>query len=121
VALAERSAKSFAALRHLVTKAPVLKYFDPSQPTKISVDASSRGLGAVLLQDNHPIVYASKALTNCQQRYAQIEKEMLAVVFGCTQFHEYIYGMPSVEVKTDHKPLEATLSSSCMASKDPET
>ena len=40
-------AKSYVALGNLVTKAPVLKYFDPSRPTKISVDASSRGLGAV--------------------------------------------------------------------------
>ena len=66
-------------------------------------------LGAVLLQNNHPIAYASRALTDTQQRYAQIEKEMLAVVFGCTKFHDYIYGMPNVEVESDHKPLEAIL------------
>ena len=34
---------------------------------------------------------------------------MLAVAFGCTKFHEYIYGMPNVEVESDHKPLEAIL------------
>ena len=78
-------------------------------PTKLSVDASFKGLGAVLLQDGHPVAYASKALTDSQQNYAQIEKEILAVVFGCTRFHEYIYGMPTVEVETDHKPLEAIL------------
>lgn len=43
------------------------------------------------------------------QNYAQIEKEMLAIVFGCTHFHEYIYGMPHVEVETDHKPLKMIL------------
>ena len=102
-------ANSFLSLKKLITTAPVLKYFNPSKPTKLSVDASSKGLGAVLLQDNHPIAYASRALTMCQQNYAQIEKEMLAVVFGCTRFHEYIFGMPSVEVETDHKPLEAIL------------
>ena len=64
---------------------------------------------AVLIQDNHPIAYASRALTTCQQHYAQIEKEMLAVAFGCTRFHEYIFGMPTIEVETDHKPLEAIL------------
>lgn len=44
-----------------------------------------------------------------QQNYAQIEKEMLAIVYGCTKFHDYIFGMPSVELETDHKPLEMIL------------
>ena len=98
--------KSFVSLKELITKAPVLKYFNPKRPVKLSVDASSKGLGAVLLQDNHPIAYASKALTSCQQNYAQIEKELLAIVFGCNKFHDYIYGMSTIEVETDHKPLE---------------
>ena len=58
-------------LRKLIIETSVLKYFDPSRPTKNSVDASSRSLGAVLLQDNHSIAYASMA--NSQQRYVQIE------------------------------------------------
>ena len=101
--------QSFSTLKCLATTAPVLAYFNPSQPVKLSVDASSKCLGAVLLQNDHPVAYASRALTNTQQHYAQIEKEMLAVVFGCTKFHDYIYGMPNVEVKSDHKPLEAIL------------
>ena len=59
-----------------------------------------------MLQDNHPIAYASKALTTCQQNIqnnAKIEKEMLAIVFGCNKFHHYIYGMCTIEVETDHK------------------
>ena len=102
-------ATSFTALKNLVSTAPVLKYFDQSKPTKISVDASSHGLGAVLLQDDKPVAYASKSLTRTQSNYAQIEKEMLAIVFGCVRFHDYIYGLPSVEVETDHKPLETIL------------
>ena len=101
--------QSFSTLKHLASSAPALAYFNPSHPVKLSVDASSKGLGAVLLQNDHPIAYASRALTDTQQRYAQIEKEMLAVVFGCTKFHDYIYGMPDVEVESDHKPLEAIL------------
>jgi len=101
--------QSFKMLKQLATETPVLKYFDPKKPTKLSVDASSKGLGAVLLQEGHPITYASRALTQTQQNYAQIEKEMLAILFGCTRFHEYIYGIPNIEVETDHKPLEAIL------------
>ena len=78
-----------------------------SSPT--SQDISGRQLegniGVVLLQNEQPIAYASKVLTKSQQNYAQIEKEMLAIVFGCTRFHEYIFGLPSVEIETDHKPL----------------
>ena len=105
----EHQEASFTALKKLVTQAPVLKFFDPAKPVKISVDASSKGMGAILLQDEQPIAYASKALTKSQQNYAQIEKEMLAIVFGCTRFHEYIFGLHSIEVETDHKPLEMIL------------
>ena len=105
----EHQEASFTALKKLVTEAPVLKFFDPTKPVKISVDASSKGMGAVLLQDEQPIAYASKALTKSQQNYAQIEKEMLAIVFTCTRFHEYIFGLCSIEVETDHKPLEMIL------------
>ena len=60
--------KSFTSLKELITKALVLKYFNPKQPIKLSFDANSKDLGAILLQDNHPFAYASKA--TCQQNYA---------------------------------------------------
>ena len=101
--------ESFNSLKTLVTQSPVLRYFDVGKPVKISVDASSGGLGAVLLQNDQPVAYASKALSRSQINYAQIEKEMLAVVFGCTRFHDYIYGLKEIQVETDHKPLESIL------------
>ena len=73
---------------------------------RIQRDASGKGLGAVLLQDEKPVCYASQALTDAESRYAPIEAEMLAVVFACRKFHLYIYGR-SVVVETDHKPLQA--------------
>ena len=56
-----------------------------------------------------PVAYASKALTRSQVNYAQIKEEMLAIVFGCTRFHDYVYGLKEIHVETDHKPLEAIL------------
>ena len=50
------------------------------------------------------MAYASRALTTVQQGYSQIEKELLAIVYGCQKFHQYIYGR---EVETDHRPLES--------------
>ena len=66
--------QSFSTLKHLASSAPVLAFFNPRQPVKLSVDASSKGLGAILLQNDHPVAYASRAFTDSQQRYAQIKK-----------------------------------------------
>ena len=102
----EEHTKSLNTLKTLLTKAPVLKYYAINEPLVLSVDASSEGLGAVLLQNQQPVAYASKPLTECQKRYAQIEKELLAILHGCEHFHQYIYGR-TVVVETNHKPLEA--------------
>lgn len=50
------------------------------------------------------MVFASRALTETESRYAQLEKELLALVYACQKFHDYIYGGP-VTVETDHQPL----------------
>ena len=71
----------------------------------ITCDASKSGLGALLLQEGKPVTYASRALSDAEMRYAQIEKKLLAVVFASTKFHQYVYGK-DVVVESDHKPLE---------------
>lgn len=91
-------------LKEILSSQPVLKFFDPSKPVNLQVDASKSGLGACILQDGHPIAYASRSLTQAEVNYAQIEKELLAVVFGCERFNHYVYGRP-VDVMSDHKPL----------------
>ena len=95
-------------LKRLVTEAPVLAFYDPIKPVELAVDASQKGLGAMMSQSGKPIAFASRSLTDCETRYANIEKEMLAVVFGVEHFHYYIYGRP-VTVESDHKPLEAII------------
>ena len=65
---------SFQKLKEMASSAPVLGYYDPSKPLSLSVGASFKGLGAVLLQDGKPIAYASRALTPAQERYAQIKR-----------------------------------------------
>lgn len=97
---------SFQELKNILISEPVLQFYDENKPIKLSVDASKDALGAVLLQKNLPVAYASKSMTNTQKMYAQIEKELLAIVFGCSRFHQYIYGK-QIEVETDHRPLES--------------
>lgn len=89
-----------------ISSAPVLAIFDPSKPIVVQTDSSKDGLGSVLLQDGQPVAYASRSLTATEQRYAQIEKELLAIVFACERFHHFLYGREFV-VHSDHKPLES--------------
>ena len=97
---------AFEQVKRMVTSAPLLKYYDPQLELTVQCDASEKGLGAALLQKGQPIAFASRALTDAETRYAQIEKEMLAVVFSLQKFDQYVYGWKTT-VLSDHKPLEA--------------
>ena len=100
---------AFKTVKEILSRQPVLTFFNVNKPVCISVNASKCGLGAVLTQDKKPIAYASRALTETENRYAQIEKELLDVTFGLERFHQYIFGMEDVTVENDHKPLESIL------------
>ena len=100
--------QAFEKVKQLATKAPVLRYYDPDKELQVQCDASQKGIGAALMQEGKPLAYASRALTETEERYAQIEKEMLAIVFSLEKFHHYTYGRP-VNVFSDHKPLEMIL------------
>ena len=102
----EPQIKAFEKVKQIMTSSPgpVLSYFDPGKATTLQVDASQNGLGAALMQEGRPIAYASKSLTSCERNYAQIEKELFAILFGCRRFHHYLYGR-KVTIESDHKPL----------------
>ena len=104
----EEQENTFIEVKKLVTVAPILSYYDPKEELVIQCDASQKGLGAALLQKGKPIAYASRSLTDTKTRYAQIEKEMLAIVFSPKKFHQYTFGR-QVIVRSDHKPLESIL------------
>ena len=99
---------AYTNMKQLLCKQPgqVLAYFDPDEEVVLQCDASQKGLGAALLQNGRPVSYASRCMTSAEQNYAQIEKELLAVVFACERFHQYTYGR-AISVESDHKPLEA--------------
>ena len=98
--------QAFDAIKNAINAEAALAYHDPTKEVTLQVDASSTGLGAALLQDKKPIAFASKALTDTESRYANIEQELLAVVYGCERFHTYLYGQSFI-AESDHKPLEA--------------
>jgi hypothetical protein len=100
---------AFNKLKDSLTSDSVMAHYDPDMETELRVDASTIGLGAILMQsDGHetrPVAYASRTLTDVERRYSQTEKEALAVVWGCEKFHLYLYGT-EFKLFTDHKPLE---------------
>ena len=97
-------------LKDAVTSTPVLRYYNIEEEVTLQCDASQSGLGAALMQNGQPVAYASRALTPAETRYAQIEKELLAIVFACDRFEAYVYGRGLVNIESDHKPLEPIFS-----------
>ena len=103
---------AFNKLKDMISQPPVLQYYDLDEQVVLETDASDYGLGAVLLQNGRPVAFASRTLTQVERRYSQIEKECLALVFGCTRFDHYLHDRAKIKVLTDHKPLETILAKS---------
>ena len=99
---------AFKKIKESLVKAPVLAFFDERQDTTLQCDASQTALGAALLQNGRPaaVAYTNRALLAAECNYAQIEKELLAVVFGMEHFDHFTYGR-EIRVESDHKPLQA--------------
>ena len=104
---------SFSHVKEELTRPVTLDLYDPQKEIKVSADASSYGLGAVLLQKSEnvwkSVAFVSRSMSATEQRYAQIEKEALAVTWSCEKFTHYILGR-HFSIESDHKPLIPLLS-----------
>ena len=106
--------RAFEKLKAELASDTVLALYDPEKETVVSADASSYGLGGVLLQkqpsgEMRPVAYASRSMTKTECRYAQIEKEALATTWALEHWADLLVGM-TFRVETDHKPLVPLLS-----------
>ena len=107
----DQQTRSFQQVKTLIAKANTtpLRYYNRDLPVTVQADASLRGLGACLIQKHEgkdqPIAFASKSLTDAETRYANIEQELLAIVFACQRFSTYLLGRSFV-AESDQKPLE---------------
>ena len=77
---------------------PPLRYYDHKQLLTLQADSSKDGLGSCPLQDGRPVCNASRALTNTEKRFAQIEKYLLAIVLAAKRFHQYVYSIPIISL-----------------------
>ncbi|KAL5006376.1 hypothetical protein ScPMuIL_015182 [Solemya velum] len=114
----QQQTRAFEAIKRELSSDPILAHYDPHADSMVSADASSFGLGTVLLQRKHssekddwsPVAYASRAMSETEQRYAQVEKEALAVTWACERFAQFLIGK-HFQIRTDHRPLVALLGS----------
>ena len=95
---------AFLKTKEEISKNVTLPYFNPRSDTILQTDASKKGLGAVILQDSKPVMFASRALTGAEKNYQNLERECLAMIWGMEKFHYFLYGK-HFTLETDQKPL----------------
>ena len=95
---------AFDCVKATIAKEVVLAYPDFSKPFEIYTDASTLQLGAVITQDNRPIAFFSRKLSETQTRYTVTEIELLAIVETLKEFKGMLWGQ-IIKVYTDHKNL----------------
>jgi hypothetical protein len=104
----DKTEKAFVTLKKLLTMEPLLPYPDFTKPFVLTTDASNDTIGVVVSQgpigNDLPIAYISRTLNNAEKNYPTVEKELLAIVWGCKYFRQYLYGR-KFTIVTDHRPL----------------
>jgi hypothetical protein len=100
---------SWMALKSALTSTSLLVHYSSTLQIKLECDASPVGVGAIIshVMENgttRPIAFGSRTLSTAERNYPQIEREALAIIFGITKFHQYLYGRKFTLV-TDCKPL----------------
>ena len=95
---------AFSRTKEEISKNVTLPYFNPKSATTLQTDASKKSLGAVILQDSKPVMFASRALTGSERNYQNLERECLATIWGMEKFHYFLYGK-QFTLETDQKPL----------------
>ncbi|GFO18460.1 Zinc finger protein [Plakobranchus ocellatus] len=101
--------RAYNSLKVAATSKPVLQLPDVNKKFVLRMDASDRGLGAALMQENEgtlfPVAYAKNKLTDRERKYLVTERGALAIVWGVKKFSLYLYGTVFT-LQTDHGALQ---------------
>ena len=106
--------KAFEELKEYLSSETTLAYFVPGRETELVVDGSQDGIGAILSQKDpvvkkfRPVAYTSRACTEVEKRYSQIERECLAATWAVEKNQQYLIG-GRFDLITDHQPLVSLL------------
>ncbi len=105
----EKETSTFVKIKETLRKIQPLMAIKRGEQLHLAADASSYGLGAALTQkdakgNERPIFFASRLMNEHEKKYAQVDKELLAVAWALERLDTLVYGQ-RVIVKTDHKPL----------------
>lgn len=103
-----QATEAFTVLKIALTTSPVLALPSPEKMFVVETDASGGGIGAVLMQEGHPIAFISKALADKHQGLSVYEKELLAVVHAIKKWDHYL-GPRKFLIRTDHGSLKYLL------------
>eukprot|EP00804_Cyclotella_cryptica_P020838 CCRYP_011449-RA/>CCRYP_011449-RA protein AED:0.36 eAED:0.63 QI:0/0/0/1/0/0.33/3/0/453 len=96
--------QAFDTVKATIARDVTLAYPDYSQGFEIYTDSSKYQLGAVITQNNRPLAFFSRKLSQAQQKYSVTEQELLAIVETLKEFKGMLWGQ-QITVYTDHKNL----------------
>lgn len=101
----EEHTTAFDTLKQALMTAPVLAVPNFALPFCIQTDASTTGIGVVLMQQNHPLAFLSKALGPKNQGLSTYEKEYLAIIMAVAHWRSYLQ-LAEFTIFTDHRSLD---------------
>jgi hypothetical protein len=96
--------QAFNLVKKAISSSPVVQPYCLDKDVTLTTDASKEAIGACLVQDDHPVIYISRKLSNAEKNYSNIEREALAVVWAVVRLKHFLLGR-SFNICTDHKPL----------------
>jgi hypothetical protein len=101
----EEAQFTFDKMKKVMSTCPVLALLDFNQPFTLECNASGEGIGAILMQNRHPLAYESRKLRGPELLYTIYDKEMLAIMNALAKFRQYLVGARFV-VKSYHNSLK---------------
>nr|XP_034836883.1 uncharacterized protein K02A2.6-like [Maniola hyperantus] len=112
-----RCEAAFSGAKSALLGDKVLAHYEEGRPLVLSVDSSAYGLGAVLAHrypdgSERPVSCVSRTLNDSEKNYSQLDKEALAIFFGITKHHQYVFGRQFI-LRTDHQPLSFIFGKKC--------
>ena len=100
---------AFETLKEKLCSAEVLAFFNPNAPTRLHVDASHKGLGAIMLQEQddgeiRPVFYISRSLNKAEKNYNILNLEATSIIWALKTLRPFIHGR-KITIITDHSAL----------------